>query len=241
MSWLHKILGADGSSVAKVDGNTGSVIGALRTTNNPLDYGTGGHYRYAAVTGTLPAALAANAVVFSFRWGSPTFYAVPLYLRASFQTLTAFTAGTITDFGFDAFVGRTFTASHTGGTAATMTNNNGKARTSMSTSQLPTNGDMRIATTAAFAGAAGITIDSHAFANSIGKANIVNAAAGTEYAISRAIELDYTAEMANGHHPILLAQNEGVIIRNRVVWPAAGTGVLRVQFGWAEVPTTILS
>lgn len=28
---------------------------------------------------------------------------------------------------------------------------------------------------------------------------------------------------------------QGIVIRNRTVWPAAGTGIVVVQFDWAEV------
>ena len=46
--------------------------------------------------------------------------------------------------------------------------------------------------------------------------------------------LIYQCDMAGGEHPIVLAQNEGLVIRNRTVWPAAGTGILQVEVAWAE-------
>ncbi len=51
--------------------------------------------------------------------------------------------------------------------------------------------------------------------------------------IGEAVDLD--VYVGDGMHPIVLAQNEGIVIRNRTVWPAAGTGILMVALDWAEV------
>lgn len=214
--------------VAEVDG---TLFRAQRITSRPSDYGALGHYQLAKVTGTLPAALAAGAVVFSFRWTDATRLAVLYRLKVSFQTLTTFTAGTLTDFGFDAYVGRSFSASHTGGSAATLTGNSFKTRTSMATTLV---GDIRIATTAALAGGT-LTVDGDAFAQSIGKPNDSNPAGGTEKQRVNDPALLYQPDVGSGHHPLVFASNEGFVVRNRTVWPAAGTGVVSVECMWAEV------
>lgn len=205
----------------------------LHVNAKPIPYGALGHYRFSVVTGTLAAALAANAVVFSARWGDATRFAVLTKLKTRFQPLTPFTAATLTDHtSFDAVIGRTFTASHTGGTALTLTGNALKTRVSMGSTLFT---DLRIATTAALGGST-ITLDPHPFTQSIRKGNRVNPAAATEEVIqptSNVMDLDF--DMAAGDHPIVLAQNEGIIVRNRTVWPAAGTGILVVSMGWAEV------
>ena len=33
----------------------------------------------------------------------------------------------------------------------------------------------------------------------------------------------------------MLSQNEGIVLRNRTVWPAAGTGIVQVELSWSEV------
>ena len=205
----------------------------LHITSKPIPYGTLGHYRFQVVTGTLAAALAANAVVFSARWGDATRLAVITKLKTRFQPLTPFTAATLTDHtSFDAFIGRTFTASHTGGTGLTLTGDSFKARTSMGTTLFT---DLRISTTAALGGGT-ITLAPHPFAQSIRKGNRVNPAAVTEETIQPTSDgMDMDFDMGGGDHPIVLAQNEGIVIRNRTVWPAAGTGVLTVMMVWAEV------
>jgi hypothetical protein len=209
----------------------------LHITSKPISYGSLGHYRIQATTGTLAAALAAGTAsaghVFAFRWGDATRFAIITKLKTRFLPLTPFTAATLTDHtSFDAFIVRTYTASHTGGTALTPTGNNAKMRTSMGTS-LAT--DVRISTTAAL-GNGTETFDAFPFAQSLRKGNRVNPAAATEEVIMPTfdgMELDFY--MADGDHPIVLAQNEGIVIRNRTVWPAAGTGILSVSIGWAEV------
>lgn len=217
-------------TVVEVDGTT---FRALRVVQKPPDYGTLGAYRFSVVTGTLAAALAANAVVFSARWGDATRFALITQLRARFMPLTPFTAATLTDHSsFDMFIGRTFTAAHTGGTGLTLTGNSFKMRASMGSTLFS---DLRIATTAALGGGT-ITLDPHPVEGSLRKGNRVNPAAATEETIMPTTDgLDMDLDVASGDHPILLAQNEGVIIRNRTVWPAAGTGILKVSMAWSEL------
>lgn len=224
----------NGGTVAEVDGLT---FRALRTVNRPIDYGALGHYRIQAATGTLAAALAAGSGtaghVFALRWGDASRLCVITKLKTRFLPLTPFTAATLTDHtSFDAFIVRSYTASHSGGTAVTPTGNNNKMRTSMGTSLVT---DMRISTTGALT-AGTHTFDAFPFAQSIRKGNRVNPAAATEETImpqDDGLELDF--DMGGGDHPITLAQNEGIVIRNRTVWPAAGTGILTVAIAWAEV------
>lgn len=220
--------------IAEVDGTT---FRALRTVNRPLDHGALGHYRIQSQTGTLAAALAAGSGtaghVYAFRWGDASRFAVITKMKTRFLPLTPFTSATLTDHtSFDAFIVRSYTASHSGGTALTPTGNNAKMRTNMGTSLVT---DIRISTTTALT-AGTHTFDAFPFAQSIRKGNRVNPAAATEETIqptTDGMEMDF--DMGGGDHPIVLAQNEGFVIRNRTVWPAAGTGILTVQCAWAEV------
>jgi len=205
--------------------------------SRPITYGSLGHYRIQSMTGTLAAALAAGTAtaghVFAFRWGDATRLAVITKLKTRFLPLTPFTAATLTDHtSFDAFILRAYTASHAGGTPLTPSGNNAKMRTSMGTSLVT---DMRISTTAALT-AGTHTFDAFPFSQSLRKGNRVNPAAATEETIQPTTDgMDLDFSMADGDHPITLAQNEGIAIRNRTVWPAAGTGILTVLIGWAEV------
>ena len=201
----------------------------------PTEYGAYGYYRYASKSGTLAVQLAAAGLVFAFRWGDPSVLALLTSLKVRMQGNVAFTAAAA-NLSLAAFIGRSYNASHTGGTAATVTGNNLKLRTSFPTSKIATNGDIRISTTAALGGGT-ITLDTQPFAyGGPGRANIVNAVAATEYLVStQPGSIDWRCDVAGGEHPLVLAQNEGIVIANQVVWPAAGTAEVTVELAWAEV------
>lgn len=225
-------LQGNGGVVAEVDG---TAYRALRTTNRPMDTGAFGFYQYAQASGTIGANLAAGTGsaghVFAARWGNSSKLGVITMLRLRFQCLTLFTANTLTDFGFDAFIVRSYTASHSGQTGATLTGNNCKTRTSMGTTLMT---DIRIANTAALTSGTH-TFDAQPFACSLGDSQRVNPAAATEEQYVNDPTLEWVANVANGEAPIVLAQDEGIVIRNRAVWPAAGTGVITVEMKWGEV------
>lgn len=214
-----------------IEGNSG-VVAEVRGTSFramsvaccPLDYGSFGHYQGSFVTGILPAALAAGGVIYSFRWGDTTRFAVVTYISLEFQALTMFTAATATDFGFAAYVGRAFTGAYTGGTQTIPSGNAFKTRTSMGASLVT---EFRTATTAAFTGGV-ITLDSHAFEQSLGDHQETNSARANP------ANFVWAPRVADGEHPLVFAQDEGFIIRNRTVWPAAGTGVAKITVRWRE-------
>ncbi len=213
--------------VAEVDGTT---FRAQRATNRPVDYGALGIYQVSVVTGTLAAALAAAAQVFQFKWTDATRLAVILGFRTRFLPLTPFTAATLTDHtSLNAFMVRSY-AGGGGGTTLTLTGNNAKLRTSMASSLATIN----VSSTAALTLAT--TLDTQPFSQSIRKGNRVNPAAATEEVVMPATDgMEFYPDVARGQHPLVLAQNEGFVIANRTVWPAAGTGILLIECTWAEV------
>src|SRR5881394_2396008 len=175
MSFLHRILGKDGVSQAAV--RKGGSLHIEPRTPGVGDASYLGSYGLSVVTGTLAAALAAGGVVFSGRWGDATKIAVVTRLRYRFLPLTPFTAATLTDHtSLDAFIGRTFTVAHTGGTALTLTSPSFKRRASHAATAFT---DLRIATTAALGGGT-VTLDPHPFSQSLRRGNRVNPAAATE-------------------------------------------------------------
>lgn len=225
------------ADIATVDQYTKSLRAAAR----PVELQGGGAYRLAARSGTIAATLAANAPLFSFRWGDATLNCIVQRIRAQLWANLAFTAA-FNDMSIAGIIARSWTVADSGQTAISLAGNNAKLRTDFPTSKFATNGDMRIANTGAVT-AGTRTLDGNDFVYSqIGKPNVVNAASGTEYlATQPLIMLDYEPDMGDGVHPLLLEQNEGFVIRNGpVVWPAAGTGVVVVQVQWSEIPTSAL-
>lgn len=218
-------------------GTTGSLLEVgnaaalpMHVTSKPLPVGSLGQYRLASTTGTLAAALAASAQVFYVRWTDSTRFFVLHRFKASFQTLTPFTAATLTDFGFDLFKA---TAVSAGGSGTDLSSAKTKMRTSMGASLLDGSGFVRISGTAALT--AITTLDSYPIAQSVGDPNLTNPAGGTEEPRVNDPTLIYECDMASGQHPLVLGQNEGLVLRNRAVWPAAGTGVVTVEMVWSEV------
>lgn len=225
--------------MAVIDGGTtGSLleVGAgpgmpAHVTAKPVPHDTLGHYRLSAVSGILAATLAASSQVFYVRWTDATRFLVLLYLRLQFQTLTLFTAAQQVDFGFDLHK-VTAVSAGAGGTDLGASVKS-KMRASMAASLLDTAGLVRISTTAALT--ALTTLDALPIAQSLGDMQRMNPAAATEEQRVNDPTLIYRPDVASGEYPLTLSQNEGFCLRNRTVWPAAGTGMIQVEMAWAEV------
>lgn len=204
---------------------------------------TYGQYRVATQTGVLAATLAAAAPVFVFYYKAPApvagtrvaLQAAISRIRARFQPLTPFTAGTLTDVGsFDAIAFRGAAAAPST-TLLTLTTNNAKMQTNMNTC----NAVISVSTTAALA-TTGLpttpTLDANAFAGMLRKANRTNPAAATEETIPPSdLDLTFYPDPAHFESPLILSNGEGFYIQNRTGWPAAGTGEVHVEVSWSEV------
>jgi hypothetical protein len=207
----------NGGTVAEVDG-TG--FRALRVSPRPLDVGSLGSYRKSLLSGTMAAALAANAEIMQFRWADATrFCAVRrVTLDGLSGSATAFTAG----FGkVDLMVARAWTSDGSGGTLGTLTGNNGKMRTSHGA---PLLGAMRVSSTAA------LTIGTKTLdTDPIGLISLTFGVAASQQYANQTVLFDD----ADGKHPLLLAQNEGLAARATV--PATGTWQFGMTVVWDEL------
>lgn len=196
-------------------------LGAATAANSlPITTGPAllGSYGMGANSGTMAAGLAANAPVFSFRYGAANLAIVRKIIIEADNITTAFVAGAAK---FDLIMARSFSASDTGGTAGTLTTNNGKLRTSFATTGVS---DLRISSTATLT-AGTRTLDAQPIAS-------------VEFAVPTSIDADllpttnlFLAEF--GQSPIVLAQNEGFVIQATV--PGTGTWVFSARVIWDEV------
>lgn len=210
-------LAGNSNVVADVGGTT---FRALKTTAVPVDYGSLGIYRKSLLSGTMAAGLAANSEVFQFRWTDATRVCViqSVQLDGLSGSATAFAAG----FGkIDLVPARAWTADGSGGTAATLTGNNAKMRTSMSTSLGPS---IRIASTAALT-AGTKTLDT----DPVGQLSL---SFGTAVSVQYANTVNLIDEAAH-EMPLVLSTQEGFVIRATV--PATGTWQFGVTVLWAEL------
>jgi hypothetical protein len=199
----------------------GSTFRALKVQQMPLDYGSLGTYLKSLISVTIAAGLAANSEVFQFRWSDAArLCAVRKVVIAGLSgSATAFAAG----FGRVHMTSApSWTVSGSGGNAGILTTNEGKMRTSMGTTLL---GDVRIASTAALA-AGTKTLDT----DSIG---LYAFSVGTVVSATYLNQTVLFGEDPGPEHPLILAQNEGFVIR--ATMPATGTWQFGVTVTWSEL------
>lgn len=204
-----------GSSGVKQDVDDSHDAG--RVSLYPLDPGSLGAYGLALNSGIMAAGLGASSEIFQFRWTHATYKAV--IQRVTFGAIvggTGFTAGA---FDFRLVPARTWTAAGSGGTAATLTGNNCKLRTSFATTNL---NDARVSSTAALT-AGTKTLDAQGIAN-------LGGAVGTGAAQSMVQAGSYFIDPT--HYPLVLAQNDGFVILATV--PATGVWSFGVGVQWVE-------
>jgi hypothetical protein len=183
-------------------------------------------------TGTIGAALAANAELFQFRFTDATRLAVIQKILISAGNNVAGSAAALVT--LEAVIARAWTADGTGGATAVLTGNNQKVRTNMGTTLITSAAGIRIATTAAL-GAGTKVLDSQGVGNyTLGTGT---GAITTASKLSLIDKIDLLEVDADGsQHPVILAQNEGFVVKNgAVAWPAAMTWALGVTIVWAEV------
>lgn len=204
----------------------GQDYGAAKTENKPIDMQGLGAYSYGGFTGILPAALAANSEIFQFRWADATRLCVIRKIKFSACVSTTFFAAGV-PVQVDLIKSTGWTVAGTGGTAPTPAATL-KKRTSMPSTLLAA-GDMRIATTAAL-GAGTKTLEANSLCAIAAPGPITASLNGQIVAPGTVL---WQSEIADGEHPLILAQNEGFSIRSVAV-PGTGTWTAAVAVQWAE-------
>lgn len=214
----------NGGTTAEVDGTT---FRSQRVTVRPPDHGSLGNYSYWAMTGILPAALAANSEIFQFRWVDATRICLINEVRISAVVSTTFFAAGV-PVQIDLVKATGWSAQGTGGTGLTPAALL-KKRTSMG-STLVASGDIRIATTAAL-GVGTKTLEGSAMSNINAPGPITASLNGQIIAPGTIL---FRAEQTFGQHPLALVANEGFVIRSVAV-PATGTWSASITVDWTEV------
>lgn len=161
----------------------------------------------------------ANSIYGSLRWTSTT--ALFLLRKASLRMAqpTTSSAGIPT---FGLFVGRTFTTSHGGGVAPTISGNALKKKTSYPTTQIA-NGDLRYGSTSALTGGV-VTLDVEPFLSGV-------ASTGASFEAADGLLVEFV-------DPIVLATDEGLVLSNLVAQTLGVTkGVLYLE--WVEVDAVV--
>ena len=189
----------------------------------------GNSYSYSGYTGTIAAALAANSEVLQFRFlaGTKTY---ALIERIEFEGMGIVAVPTAAGpLGFEAVPARAWTAAGSGGTRINPASNNLKLETPLNTSQVS---DLGIATTGALT-AGTKTLDTNAIGGVLGG---VGTAAVTVYGGTSIITPGMLFERyQNGDMPLVLANQEGFVIRTTHAGPATMTYAARFGISWREV------
>lgn len=201
-------------------------------------YALRGSYRLVASTGLVTGVAAATATagfLFTMRWSSST--SAKMYLKRVGARFTATTAyGTAQRTGCDLILARAYTASATGGTAIDVGStvaNTGNLDAGFATSLIVANAT-RIADTDAFtagtqtldANPIGVLID---WTGAIGD-QVPRSTSGIAGGFGKL--WDYR-DSAHGL-PIKFTQDEGFVIRNKVLMGATGVGVWDFLVEWDE-------
>lgn len=197
-----------------------------------------GSYRLKVSTGavtTVAAGTGSAGHILAFRWSPSSLTTYNAYIRriaARFILTTAY--GTAQETGCDLIVARAYTASHTAATAidlgSTVTNTN-KFATAQNTSLMGVAGRARVADAGA------LTAGTHTF-----DANPIGVLSGWSAAIGACVPVETSGNDIYGNlwdaqsngHPLVLALNEGFVVRNLILMGATGVGRWDFLVEWDE-------
>jgi hypothetical protein len=202
------------------------------------EYDVRGSYRLVCSTGLVTGVAAATdtaGFLFTMRWSSST--ATKMILKrvgARFTCTTAY--GTAQRTGADLILARSYTANASGGTAVDVGStvaNTGNLLAAQPTSLVIANAT-RVATTDAFT-AGTQTLD----ANPVGVIVGWTTASGiqvpeTTSGVAGGYGLLFDADSSAHQSPIVFTQDEGFVIRNKVLMGATGVGVWDFLVEWDE-------
>lgn len=198
-----------------------------------------GHYAVAQLSGAIAATPTALDPHASIRWApsNTNLFLVLMRIKLGYGVISAVT--TAVRIAYQASIARGFTVDYvTGSTAINMstTAKTNQMRGSMNPSQMGANGP-RITTTGAMSGHTN-TLDAAPFAITTWEALHSVSATGTAVQLNAgaAGPMQTLYEWTGlGQHPVVLGNNEGVVIQLTHTGWAAGTVSLYTQWEWAEV------
>lgn len=181
-----------------------------------------GHYNVLVPSGAVAATLAAGSTLLSFRWASTTSFAVIEYVSVDAIVSGAITTAVL--FDLELVVARSFSAADTGGTAVTLTGNNQKRRSTYATSGV---------NSFLVASAGALTPGTRTpDAQAIGR---VQGFTGTTVGTKVFQNANPSIWLQNPFQaPVVLLNNEGILIRNPLVGPGTGTVTFNFLVEWSE-------
>lgn len=219
------------ANIGRVGMGSGMVWTPQHVSAGPIPVGNGGAYRLSMTSGTIAASLGANSELFQFRYTTSNSRVALIHGISVSAAMIATPAASTTpvNISLRATLARAWTADGTGGTAATMTGNNQKLRTSHATAEA----GLRMATTAAL-GAGTKTLDAQDIGSVV--AGIYFDLAAGDVANILIPYSNLMGEFAGSlGFPIVLAHQEGFVIRSGAALPATMTWNMTCSVLWSEV------
>jgi hypothetical protein len=211
----------ESTSDPNVTADVDKTMQALRVTLRPMQ--AYGYYRTAFSTGVL-AALAAGAELAQFRWTDASYIMLISLIRLRYTQIA--TSVSAAEVGVDVLPATGYTAQPASGFTAT-----GNATTWLKRNTFPQSKLLSFQ----YANTAGLSVGTRS-------AGAYAYLAGYTYAPASTLSqpLEIAADMSNSSlsYPLVLGQNEGIIIRNLVAFPASATFRLSVEMAWTEVLAT---
>ena len=181
----------------------------------------GGDYSLTLSSGAMTIVAAAGPV-WALQWTSTSLICVVKRIKVALSVTTAFTNAQAVCFGL--YFARAYTVAATGGTAATLTTNNGKLDTRYPVTSMT---DMRIGTTDV------ITLGTWTL-----DAQPLDVACFGATALGNAGDDELNFGLTPSRQELIVRPNEGLVLANMAVMGAVGVVMLRVTVEWAEVPNS---
>jgi hypothetical protein len=197
--------------------------------SNPLNYNVngffGGHYSVGIRSGDIAGALTAgaNGQLISIRWQDTRMLMVPL--RLELQVLCkAYSSGNSLDLAV--YIARNFTTNASGSGSVTYSQPSKHQNARMNQSLLISNGEFRVA------GTTGLTPGTQTL-----DATPIATGAVEITAVQQVRSLTMITPPDGGEHPIVIGNNEGLIVRlESINLAASNTIAVYGRFIWAECP-----
>lgn len=215
-------------NVARVGMGSGMVWTPQHVVAGPIPPGGGGAFRVAVASGTMAAALAANSEIAQFRYttGAARVCLVHGIAVSAAGDVAASAAALL---AIRATVARAWTVDGSGGGAADLSGNNGKLRTSHTTAEAT----FRVATTAALVAGTKV-LDAQDFG--IATYSVLTGAITTAMATPLLPKTVLFGSLDQPvAHPLVLAHEEGFVLRSLGAHPAGLTWHFGVEVAWSEV------
>lgn len=217
------------ANVAQVGMGAGTVWTPSHTVQGPIPVGTGGAYRIAMQSGTIAASLTANQELFQFRYVTAASRVCLVHsIKVSAAMDVAASAAAL--LALRATIARSWSGIGSGGTRATLTTNNAKMRTAHATSEV---NDIGMATTGGLT-AGTKTLDAQDF-GSVAYSALTGAITTDVRGTLVPATFLFANDVAPMAFPLILATQEGFVIRSGSAHPAGMTWHLSVEVAWSEV------